>query len=169
LLKKAGYKRIGMAVEPEQNHHHRGIFIAAYLMQQSKLPISRRIPPLLSFGPWREATFRRWMERYQPDVLYIHPNPNFGPSKESGNGHWIDNMKLRVPEDISLFSANVQRSDYSGLRRDYVSMGQSAVELVSLLLGNNLLGLAGNPRSWLVDEIWQSGRSLLRPINKFIS
>jgi len=169
LLKRVGYKRIGMAVEPAQNHHQRGIFTAVYLMHQSKAPASKRIPPLLSFGPWKEATFRRWLDRYQPDVLYIHHNTEIGPTGKAGHGPWLNNMKLRVPKDISLFCANVQRSDYSGLRRDYVGMGQSAVEMVSLLLGNNSLGLVGNPRSWQVDEIWQPGATLRYPINDFIS
>ena len=161
LLKRVGYKRIGMAIEPRQNHHQRGIFSAAYLMLQSKLPASKRIPPLLSFGPWSEATLKKWLDRYRPDVLYIHENPDICP--------WLKNLGLRIPEDISLFCENVQSADLSGLRRDYKGMGQSAVEMMSLLLGNNTLGLVGNPRSWLVDELWQAGASLSRSISDHVT
>ena len=161
LLKKVGYQKIGMAVEPSQNHYHRGIYIAAYLMLQSKSVVSKRIPPLLSTGPWTEETFKRWVNRYQPDVLYIHQNYDVDI--------WLDKMGLKVPQDISLFCANVQRSDYSGLRRDFAGMGHSAVEMVSLLLGNNSLGLVGNPRCWLVDELWQPGATLKHSIAEYIS
>lgn len=161
LLKRVGYKRIGMAIEPRQNYHQRGIFSAAYLMLQSKISPSKRIPPLLSFGPWNEGTFKRWMDRYQPDVLYIHQNPEILS--------WIKKMKLRVPKDISLFCENVQDSNLSGLRRDYVGMGQSAIEMVSLLLVSNSLGLVKNPRSWLVDELWQAGSSLSHSIAGYVT
>lgn len=161
LLKRVGYKRIGMAIEPRQNHHQRGIFNAAYLMLQSKLRASQRIPPLLSFGPWNEATFKRWLDRYKPDVLYIHENPDIGP--------WMKNLGLRVPEDISLFCENVHRNEVSGLRRDYIGTGQAAVEMVSLLLGNNSLGLVANPRCWLIDELWQPGTTLRHSIDSHIS
>jgi hypothetical protein len=55
------------------------------------------------------------------------------------------------------------------LRRDYDGMGRSAVEMVSLLLGNNALGLAGNPRCWQVDELWQAGSTLRHSIADYIS
>ena len=57
----------------------------------------------------------------------------------------------------------------SGLARDYASLGRSAVEMVSLLLENGELGLVANPRSWLVDEFWQAGSTLARPINHYLS
>ncbi len=152
LLKKVGYKRIGMAIEPPQNNLQRGTFVAAYLVLQAKVPVSQRIPPLLSYGPWNEATFRKWMARYNPDVLYVHQHPVIFS--------WIKKLGLSIPEDISVFCENVQEPHLSGLRRDYVGMGQSAVEMISILLGNDTLGLPGNPRSWHVDEFWQVGASL---------
>ena len=161
LLKRVGYKRIGMAIEPRQDYHQRGVFNAAYLMLQSKLPASRRIPSLLSFGPWGQATLKRWLERYKPDVLYIHQNPDIL--------NWLKNLGLRVPQDISLFCENAQEAHISGLRRDYVTLGRSAVEMVWLLLGNNNLGLVGNPYCWLVDELWQAGTTLSRPIDPFVT
>ena len=150
-----------MAVEPRHSHQHSGIYHAVYLLQQLKLPIEQRIPPMTDFGKWNEKDFRRWMRKYQPDVLYIQDTRTVCA--------WLKNMGLRIPEDISVFCVNVENAEFSGLRRDYAGIGRSAVEMVSLLLDNETLGLAINPRCWQVDEFWELGTTLSRPIDRFIS
>ncbi|HSI84970.1 MAG: LacI family DNA-binding transcriptional regulator [Candidatus Methylacidiphilales bacterium] len=161
LLKKVGFRRIGMAVEPMQNNSRRGIYAAASLIVESKKPVSKGVPPLISFGPWCLDTFQRWLDRYKPDVLYVHHNSDIMP--------WLDALGLKVPGDISIFCANVHQPHISGLRRDYAGMGRSAVEMVSLLLGDNCLGLPRTPRCWLVDELWQAGTTLSHSIDEFIT
>jgi len=161
VLKRAGYRRIGMAVEPMHIQQHSGIYHAVYLLQQSKLPAQQRIPLLSTYGSWGEKTFQKWMLKYKPDVLYIHHAKTIFT--------WLKNMGLRVPQDISVFCVNVENAEYSGLRRDYAGMGRAAVDMVSLLLENNTLGLVINPRCWQVDEFWQPGKTLSRPIDRFIT
>jgi len=78
-------------------------------------------------------------------------------------------MGLRVPEDISLFCVNIQDDHLSGLCRDPEAIGQAAVEMLSLLLLNGKLGLPGNPRCLQIDEFWQAGNTLSRPIAKYLS
>ncbi|MFA6287032.1 MAG: LacI family DNA-binding transcriptional regulator [Opitutaceae bacterium] len=163
LLKKAGYKRIGMAVEPMQNQHQRGTYYAAYLMSQLRQPERLRIPVLASTGPWGEATFRKWLKRHNPDVLFIHNGyaPIIHP--------WLKRLGMSCPDDISLFYVNALDSAMSGMVRDYAGLGRSAVEMLSLLLESGEIGLPARPRSWLVDESWQAGTTLAHPITKFIS
>ena len=161
LLKRAGYHRIGMAVEPMQNLHHRGIYYAAYLTQQLRIPVRQRIPVLSTFGEWGEPTFRRWLQQYKPDVLYIHDTKTIGG--------WLKNLRMKVPKDISLFCTNVENPRFSGLRRDYAGIGRSAVEMVSLLLEKESFGLVPNPRCLQVDEFWEPGKTLSRPIDRFLS
>jgi LacI family transcriptional regulator len=160
VLKRAGYRRIGMAVEPMQNQHQRGIYNAAYVVQQLRLPAKQRIPPLSTFGPWGEKTFQKWIRQYHPDVLYIHDTDVICP--------WLKNLGLRVPQDVSLFCANVKRPDFSGLRRDYAALGSSAVEMLSLLLASDALGIPESPRCWQVDESWQVGTTLSHSIERFV-
>jgi len=163
LLKKVGYRKIGMAIEPMQNHHENGTFYAAFLLSQIRQPVRKRIPIFAPTGPWNEKAFRAWMTHYKPDVLYIHA------TIAEIFCSWLKNMKLRIPQDVSLFCANVQSEPWTGLRRDYGGMGRSAVEMLSLLLQNDELGLSGNPRCWQVDEFWQSGKTLSRPIDDYIT
>jgi len=161
ILKKAGYRRVGMAIEPMQNQHQRGTYYAAYLVSRLRQPERSRIPVLASTGPWSEETFRAWMLKYEPDVLFIHHAPEICG--------WLRNMKRSWPEDISLFCVNAREPKLSGLVRDYPGLGRSAVEMLSLLLESGELGLSERPRSWLVDEYWQAGSSLARPIDGFLS
>ena len=161
LLKKAGYKRIGMAIEPMQNQHQRGTYYAAYLVSQLRQPEAQRIPVLASTGPWCEETFRAWLFRYKPDVLFIHHAPEICG--------WLKSMKMRWPEDISLFCANVRDPGMSGMVRDYPGLGRSAVEMLSLLLETGEIGLPARPRTWLVDESWQAGGTLAHSIGRFVS
>jgi len=161
LLKKAGYRRVGMAVEPDQNKHQRGTFYAAYLLSQLKQPVCQRIPIPFASGGWNEKTFRAWMKHHRPDVLIVHDHKTIIP--------WLEGMNLRVPDDVSLFCVNVQDDYLSGLRRDYQAMGAQAVEMVSLMLESGQLGLRENPRCWQVEEFWQTGHTLSRSIESFIS
>lgn len=161
LLKKAGYRRIGMAVEPAQNKHQRGTYYAAYLLQQMKQAPRQRIPIASSTGEWCEKTFRAWMTQYQPDVLIAH--------KTDTISSWLKKMGMKIPRDVSMFCVDAQDGDLSGLRRDYHGLGRHAVEMVSMLLDSGELGLKGNPRCLQVDEFWQAGKTLSRSITPHIS
>lgn len=170
LLKRAGFRRVGMAVEPTQNNHEWGSYNATYLLTQMRLPTKDQIPPLSIYGPWGEPVFRRWIETFRPDVLFVHDAITIHK--------WVRNMGMSIPDDISLFCADVRENaafggfrpnSLSGLRRDYAGMGRSAVEMLSLLLESGEMGLVGNPRCWQVDEFWQAGETLKRPVSQFIT
>jgi LacI family transcriptional regulator len=157
LLKKAGYRRIGMAVEPNQNKHQRGTCFAAYLLCQLRQPPPQRLPIAATTGAWSEKTVQAWVRQYRPDVLIVHHEPSMR--------RWLKNMGMQVPRDISLFCINAQSEQHSGLRRNYAGIGAHAVEMASLLLESGDLGLKENPRCWQVDEIWQAGTTLRLPID----
>jgi len=161
LLKKAGYRRIGMAVEPDQNKHQRGVFYAAYLLGQLRVPVRKRIPIASTTGDWNEKNFCAWMKNYKPDVLIVHDHVTIT--------RWLKKMNFSIPDDISLFCVNVQDDYHSGLRRDYRGMGIQAVELVSLMLESGQMGLRENPRCWQVDEFWQTGKTLSKSLERFVS
>lgn len=163
LLKKVGFRRIGMAIEPGQNIHHRGAYYAAYLSSQLRLPARLQIPILGQRGPWNEKSFRLWMEKNKPDVLIVHAVLAQNISK------WLSALGLRIPEDISLFCVNILDGDWSGLRRDVEGIGRAAVEMTSLLLLNGKLGLPTHPRCLQIDELWVAGKTLTHPIDAYLA
>lgn len=156
LLTKAGFRRIGLAVEPGEEKQRRGIYSAAFLMAQQSLPAEQRIPPLSTAGPWNIETFREWLNQHSPDVLIIY--------EPWGIPSWLEKLGWKIPGDISVCSTNAGNSPFSGMRSDPEALGESCVEMLSLLLERNEVGLHSQPRSWLVKDHWQAGRTLLHPI-----
>jgi LacI family transcriptional regulator len=157
LLKRVGYRRVGLVIEPTEDKNRRGVYTASYLLWQQRSRQS--LPPYA--GAWTLEGFRNWFETHRPDVLVVH-------HAKSVQG-WLQAMGLKVPADVSLFSSNVGETRLSGLRADLPGLGSSAVEMLSLLLDRNELGLAPRPRCWEVEDYWQSGETLSRSISNYIS
>lgn len=155
FLKRAGFRRIGMAVEPTEDSNRIGIYTAANLLFQERQTPSHRIPPLSSQGPWMERTFRAWFSKYQPDVILIHTADPL---------RWLKRMKVKVPEDVSVFCSNVQDSFLSGMRAHLTKLGESSIDMLSLLLDGDELGPSPEPHCWLVSDHWQAGQSLSLPV-----
>lgn len=160
LLKRVGYRRVGLAVEPMEDSHRRGIYTAAFLLWQHQKTGRHTIPPFGSADSWNAESFATWYETHRPDVIVIH-DTTIVPS-------WLRAMNVRIPEDVSVFSSNVTTTRFSGLRADLAGLGSGAVEVLSLLLERNELGLSPRPRAWQVADLWQAGETLSRPITDYI-
>ncbi len=143
-------------MSPREDNTRRGIYSAAFLASQHRLPVSQRVPLVTSLGEWSGSTFGRWMELHMPDVLIIQENKIISD--------WLRKMKKRVPRDISIFSTAAGGTSFVGLRADMHALGESAVEMVSLLLERDQIGKPKSPRTWLVEDTWQKGNSLKFPI-----
>lgn len=155
FLKRAGFRRIGMAIEPTEDKNRIGIYSAANLLFQERLPPPLRIPPLGTLGPYKEKTFRMWMSRYKPDLILIH---SVDPL------HWLKRMKIKVPEQVSVFCSNVQDSFLAGMEANLAKLGESSIEMLSLLLESDEIGPSRQPRCWLVPDQWRKGESLSLPV-----
>lgn len=158
LLKRVGYKRIGLAVEPMEDKNRRGVYTASYLLWQRR--VRQPLAPFSSEA-WTIENFRAWFAEQRPDVIVVHDTRSVPV--------WLKSMGVKVPEDVSLFSSNVGETSMSGLRADLESLGSSAVEMLSLLLDRNELGLMPRPRCWEVEDYWQPGETLSRPISDYVS
>ncbi|TSJ78564.1 LacI family DNA-binding transcriptional regulator [Rariglobus hedericola] len=158
VLKRVGYKRIGLAVEPMEDKNRRGVYTAAYLLWQRRIR-----QPLAPFSTeaWTIEKFRVWFEEQRPDVIVVHDTRSIPV--------WLKTMGVKVPDEVSVFSSNVGETNISGLRADLPGLGSGAVEMLSLLLDHNELGLSPRPRCWEVEDYWQPGDTLSRPIADYIS
>lgn len=170
LLKKVGYKRIGMAVEPAHNKRLNGVYYAAYMVMQQTLPEKSRLPiPGLS-GKWDLSTFSQWFRKYKPDVLIAH---------DVASVHtWLQKLGLSIPDDVSIFrlgmreddpTEQLRKYDWTGILPDQKDQGSKAVDMVTLLLERGITGPVGNPMCWQVDGSWRAGKTLSKPINDYLT
>lgn len=170
LLKRVGYKRIGMAVETMYDYQSCGAYFAPFLLMQQRLPRRQRIPIFAIENEWTGNSFKRWMLRYKPDVIFAH--------HVTHTVRWLQRMKLSIPGDVSVFNINVRQYDNPGPHRDYdwtgfklnyAGMGRRAVEMVTNLLDNSEFGLVGDPISWQIEQLWVPGQTLSLPIDRYIT
>lgn len=158
LLKRVGFRRIGLAVEPMEDKNRRGVYTASYLLWQQRI---RQPLPVFMPAEWTIENFRVWFEEHRPDVVVVHDTRSIPV--------WLKSMGVKVPGDVSVFSTNVGATKISGFRADLDSLGSSAVEMLSLLLDRNELGLASRPRCWQVEDFWQPGETLGRSIADYVT
>lgn len=156
ILKRAGYRRIGLVVEPMAERQRQKVYTAAFQVAQEHIPQKSRLPPLTQYGSWSPEVFERWHEQFSPDVIMIHSN-SIVPG-------WLHSMGLKIPTDISVFGFNVAGSNISGITSNTALFGGNAVELLSILLERDHLGTSEAPYNWLVKSKWQKGETLLREI-----
>jgi LacI family transcriptional regulator len=160
LLKKAGYKRIGMAIHPGENQYRKQVYTAAYMaahvtwrgLRKGK----RKTTAEGMLWQWQETEFRQWYREYRPDVIIVQQLYEMWD--------WLARLDLKVPQDISIFKMNTRDADFSGFRGDAQGLVEACVDMLSLLLEQNRLGLPERPRVWLVRDLLVPGKSLQLPL-----
>lgn len=152
----AGYRRIG-AVFFVGPIAERGVGPAGgFLYSRHTAPEGAvRIPPLLFHGNDKDlkGRFRRWLDRWQPDVLIGHNALFLWLARQSGR---------RIPEDmgyIDLMTAACN-PDVSGTDYRYRDIGHQAADLLDLLYrAHAVLPMREAPRITLRPR-WIDGRTL---------
>ena len=149
-LKHRGYRRIGLAALSAHDKRVNHGWQAAFLFQNHNTPASRRIPPYLA-ADWKKDGFRKWLEKYSPDVVLSNAeNPYF----------LLRDLGYRIPQDIAYANLDVQPgTPYSGIDQLASEVGAGAVDLVAIQLQNNELGLPRHPRAVHIQGQWVDGET----------
>lgn len=156
-LLRLGYWRIGLVysryIDAEANGRARG----AFLVEQEQLPEADRIPILFleRFKEGRPAAFDQWIEKHKPDaILCINPVIK----------DWIEELGLKVPQDIGLANLNLVSdvTGWSGIDEKHFDIGAAAVDLLIGSLSRNEIGVPRQSRKMLIPGEWVAG-STLRP------
>lgn len=149
-LYEAGYRRVGMAMnlqDDERGHHHwRGSHLAAQSLW------GRRVDRGLMFLPpdWNCDAFAHWLEQHRPDAVIA-----FGPTV----GTWLKKLGIRVPRDIGLANVDVRLDVESttGIDRNPRLVGAAAIDLLISLIHNNERGVPAVPRVTKVQGTFVQG------------
>lgn len=156
----SGYRKIGLAPfshVPRVGDDDRrlGGLVSIYTKLMGSLP---EIPPLLSSMMDREA-FQDWVKTYQPDcVISFHRGCYF----------WLQEMGLRVPEDIGQISLHTD-VEYFHPDPKFRFSGMHPVDPLVVELGMKMMnnayrlgerGVADSPHRLFVSSEWQEGTTL---------
>jgi LacI family transcriptional regulator len=150
-----GYSRVGFIYSRYLDRESEGRTQAAFLVEQSQLPESHRLPILFleRFKEGRPAAFDRWLETYKPDaILSINPVVR----------EWVQDSGRSVPEDCGLVNLNVvdDVENWSGIRENHELIGAAAVDLLIGQLSRNEIGVPRQPRKVLIPGEWHEGGTL---------
>lgn len=153
ILIDSGLQRIGFVMDtpyPYKNHNR---WLAAYRMYSDELPPRKRLAPWLDPAPSQEG-FRRWMEKYRPDVIVcVHAEKV---------GKWLNDLSVSVPDDVSLITLGTAQEDkmYSGIIENSTTSGKLAVEMLLDRIHHNQFGPPESPRYVTVRGRWNPGTTL---------
>ncbi len=152
-LRQRGVRRIGMCLDPETQRSLSSHWRAGYLLYQEMLPPPERIPLFLGKpGLSPLDTFKDWLHQYRPEVLI---------SLDGRERVWLEQMKMRVPEDIGLACLNRPTgSHYAGIDENNEAVGRLVCDLVINRITSNTLGLPERPQTILINGCWVDGSSV---------
>lgn len=151
-LRARGYRRIGFALEFENERRMERIPSSAFLGLQRDWPARERVP-LLEAPLLDRETFLAWFGRHRPDVIVtlwdlVYP--------------WLIESGLRVPDDVGLALLSVRKRDgfFAGVWENPELVGARAVELLVSLVHHGERGVPALPSYLLVEGSWQPGKTI---------
>lgn len=158
-LKRHTYRRPGFATLVDQNERVKRTWEGSFLANQSSLPAKSRIPPLL-IPKFEAGPFRKWLEKYRPDVvisnlaLPLQMLIDFGYSVPDDIGFATLDLALKpVPAQLSI----------AGIDQQPLVQGAATADLVIKQIQNNEFGLPESPVTLHFDGVWREGTTI-RPL-----
>ena len=155
-LRHRGYRRVGYINTMGSEDRVNDGWLAGYLAHEYRVYRTLAIPPLL-LKEWDKAELAEWVERYKPDAVIGNGLPAYEALQSIG---------LRAPKDIGFVSLDCLAGDPSlaGINQMRREAGRKVVDLVIEQLENNERGVPAQPKTVMVDGVWQDGASV-RAIN----
>ncbi|WP_043584212.1 LacI family DNA-binding transcriptional regulator [Geminisphaera colitermitum] len=151
-LRSLGYRRIGLALEAENELRIERIPSSAFLSEQRDWSHTERIP-LLNEPRLTRERFLKWYSRYKPDVVvtlwdFAHI--------------WLTDAGVRIPEDTGMALLSVRYRDgfYAGIWENPEEVGARAVELLIDLVHRGERGIPQLPSCLMLEGTWLDGKTI---------
>jgi LacI family transcriptional regulator len=154
-LEKRDYHRVGLVNLREHDKRVDNNWLAAYLVEQTRLQPEHRLPPLV-LEQWNTKTFLAWVEHYRPDAIVTRLPEVLRSLRRAG---------YRVPEEIGVayHSLDEKSRSFSGMKKNSFQIGVMAVDLVVDMLHRNERGIPDCPYLLMVEGSWVEGNTLRQP------
>ncbi len=151
-LHKAGYRRIGMVLNPtlneRTNHLWRSAF-ADYIITVGDPDLQQG----LHMGT-NERALMEWYRRYLPDAIIGEETDNLlEVCKEHG---------LSCPKDFGYARLGRLESEnqFAGIVNQRYRIGQIATDTVAAMVAQNEKGIPLTPKTIMIDGFWQNGPTI---------
>jgi LacI family transcriptional regulator len=154
--RRLGYRRIGLHVLSEIDLRCQQLWTGSFLAAQLLIPEEDRVPicPLEKRG---KAAFQAWVTACSPEVILTFTGTTLP---------WLEEMKLRIPDDIGLINLGRHHEEprelrdpcnWAGVEHPMEEIGAAATDLVMAQLIANERGLPASPRSVTLPGRWING------------
>jgi LacI family transcriptional regulator len=151
-LYEMGYRRVGLAMSPEQdervNHHWR----AGHLAAHSRWGHGSLRRLLFLPDRWDRAAFARWYREQRPDAII---------TIGTDTAEWLAELGVRIPQEVGLANIDL-RPDLkttTGINQNSHEVGAAAVDLVVSLIRRNERGVPTIPRVTMVQGTLVEGKT----------
>lgn len=160
-IRRLGYRRPGLVTWDRLSKRVAEQWTAAArtpaVELERDLPILKLEESADVFSEENRRLFLRWFRRHRLDAVLVVDRHILDWLREDG---------VRVPEDAAYVSPSLQESntDHAGVLEPSFEIGRAAADFLVGMLNRGESGVPQNPRSVLIDGIWQTGatvRSLL--------
>jgi LacI family transcriptional regulator len=152
-LRERGYRRIGLCLEGRKDEWLKkkwsAAFTAFFRGQDAVLE------PLIA-SEFTRATFLAWFQHQKPDLIVGHRQTMV---------EWLEEIHVRVPEDVGFFNLNVteRTGPCAGLDLQPRRLGAAAVETVIGMLHRQERGVPECPLTTTLEAMWVEGPTIHRP------
>jgi LacI family transcriptional regulator len=160
-LEKRDYRRVGLVNLREQDKRVDNNWLAAYLVEQTRLRPENQIPPLV-LEQWNTRTLLSWVEHYRPDAIVTRLPEVLRSLRRAG---------YRVPEDVGVAYHTLDEKSccLSGMKKNSFQIGVMAVDLLVDMLHRNERGIPARPYLLMVEGSWVEGNTLRNPSGAYAS
>ncbi|MBC2602592.1 LacI family DNA-binding transcriptional regulator [Puniceicoccus vermicola] len=144
-----GYRKLGLVINREMDRRTHRQFRAAFLLEQENLLKKNRIPVLLQDKPGAYS-FRRWMKRHRPDIV-------FGGGIEVLT--WMKENDQPAPGDcgFALLDWNQNYETCTGINQQMRQISAAAIDMIIEMLQRNERGIPAQPRTLMIESRWNAG------------
>jgi LacI family transcriptional regulator len=148
-LRTRGYRRIGYAMEADQDNRVRHNWRGGFLSNPAVFSDLGDVPFLLDVD-WNRDRFARWLQAEKPDAVITA-----GPEVQ----RWLRELGLRTPADIGLAHVDLVTGikSVTGIDQNSRQVGSAAVELLTSLMNSHQRGVPAVPQVLMVQGTFVQG------------
>lgn len=154
-MSKLGYRKIGFYSSPMARGWTERQHVGAFLEWQADKPERLRSEPLLydENSPEAEEHYRAWLQCHRFDAIL---------STTSRHARWIEDMDLRIPEDIGVAHLNLADdvAGWAGIDPLIPEVAAAAIDLLIGQIHRHETGAPAVPKVTTITGKWVPGRTL---------